>query len=91
VDTLGRWHVAWHVLEHPPMASVTARAVYAEWEGRKNDTVDDPAGRALEQVKMDAGAVRGYSTAATAMGFQARDASRLQRARPQQTRTTTPT
>jgi iron complex outermembrane receptor protein len=50
-------------------------ALYAEWEARKNDQWMTLLGARVEQVKMDAGAVRGYNTAATAMGFQAHDAA----------------
>jgi iron complex outermembrane receptor protein len=50
-------------------------ALYAEWEARKSAQWMTLVGARAEQVKMDAGQVRGYNTAAAAMGFQARDAA----------------
>jgi len=50
-------------------------AAYAEREARKGEQWTTLLGARIEQVKMDAGAVRGYNTAATAMGLQARDAA----------------
>ena len=50
-------------------------AAYAEWEARNSAQWLTLIGARVEQVKMDTGAVRGYNMAATAMGFQARDAA----------------
>jgi len=50
-------------------------ALYAEWEARKSAQWLTLIGARYEQVKMDAGAAVGYSTAANAMGFQVRDAA----------------
>ncbi len=50
-------------------------ALFAEWEARKSAQWMTLIGVRVEQVKMDAGDVRGYNTATTAMGFQARDAA----------------
>jgi iron complex outermembrane receptor protein len=59
-------------------------AVFAEWEGRKTAQWMTLLGARYEQVKMDAGAVHWLQPAATAMGFQARDANAFN-ARPQTT------
>uniref|UniRef100_UPI0025F5B1A5 TonB-dependent receptor plug domain-containing protein n=1 Tax=Rhodoferax sp. TaxID=50421 RepID=UPI0025F5B1A5 len=50
-------------------------ALFAEWEARKSAQWMTLLGARVEQVRMNAGDVRGYSTATTAMGFQARDAA----------------
>jgi iron complex outermembrane recepter protein len=50
-------------------------ALYAEWEARKGAQWMTLIGARVEQVRMNAGDVRGYNTATTAMGFQARDAA----------------
>ncbi|HEX5697362.1 MAG TPA: TonB-dependent receptor, partial [Rhodoferax sp.] len=49
-------------------------ALYAEWEARKGAQWMTLIGARVEQVRMNAGDVRGYNMATTAMGFQARDA-----------------
>ncbi len=49
-------------------------ALFAEWEARKNAQWMTLVGVRVEQVKMDAGDVQGYNTAAAAMGYQSRDA-----------------
>lgn len=49
-------------------------ALYAEWEARKSAQWMTLIGVRVERVKMDAGDVQGYNTAASAMGFQSRDA-----------------
>lgn len=50
-------------------------AVFAEWEASRSAQWMTLVGARVEQVKMDAGQARGYSTTAAAMGFQVRDAS----------------
>ena len=50
-------------------------AVYAEWEARKSAQWMTLLGIRVEQVKLDAGDITGYSTATTAMGNQRRDAN----------------
>ncbi len=48
-------------------------AVFAEWEATKSTQWMTLIGARVEQVKMDARDVQGYSTAVAATGFQSRD------------------